>query len=92
MSEQSGWLDCPRNVTALVRVLYAACAALLVAEVFVHRHAHFGFEETFGFYALVGFFAYCGIVLSAKLLRRWLHRDEDYYRESGGAAGEDRDG
>lgn len=87
MNERRRWLDEPRHVTWLVRALYAACALLLLADFVVHRHAHFRFEELIGFYAAVGFFAYCVIVLSARGLRRWLHRDENYYEESG----EDRD-
>lgn len=88
MNEPRRWLDEPRNVTRLVWALYGACALLLGADLFLHKHAHFAFENWLGFYAFFGFTAYCAIVLSAKLLRRWLRRDEDYY----GEAGEDRDG
>lgn len=73
------WLDQPRNVTRLVWVLYAACALLLGADAFLNRHGHFEFEGWFGFYAFLGFGAYCAVVLSAKGLRRFLRRDEDYY-------------
>lgn len=88
MNEQPRWLDKPGNVTLLVRVLYVTCALLLAADFFIHRHAHFSVEETIGFYAVVGFAAYCVIVLSAKALRRLLHRDENYYGEADG----DQDG
>lgn len=83
MSEPRRWLDEPRNVTRLVGVLYAACALLLGADLLLHKHAHFAFENWFGFYAFFGFTAYCAIVLSAKLLRRLLRRDENYYGEAG---------
>ena len=88
MSEPRRWLDEPRNVTRLVWALYAVCGLLLGADLFLHKHAHFDFENWFGFYAFFGFTAYCTIVLSAKLLRRWLRRDENYYAE----ADQDRDG
>jgi hypothetical protein len=88
MSEPRRWLDEPRNVTRLVYALYGACALLLGADLVLHRHAHFGFEQWLGFYAFFGFGAYCAIVQSARLLRRVLRRDEDYY----GEGGEERDG
>ena len=73
------WLDQQRNITGMVYVLWALCAGLLVAEFFYSKHPHFGWDGWFGFYALFGFAAYCFIVLSAKGLRRWIKRDEDYY-------------
>lgn len=76
-----GRLDRPRNVTRIVHGLYAVCLLLLVAELVIHRHADFGVEAWFGFYAALGFLAYCGIVFSAKALRRLVRRSEDYYRE-----------
>lgn len=79
MKEQPRWLDQPRNVRRIVYVLYAVCLGLLVAELFVHRHADFGVQGWFGFYAAFGFLAYCGIVNAAKVLRRLLRRPEDYY-------------
>lgn len=83
MSEPRRWLDEPRNVTRLVWALYAACALLLGADLFLHRHAHFEFERWIGFYALLGFGAYTAIVQSARLLRWWVRRDENYYGEAG---------
>lgn len=79
MKEPRRWLDEPRNVTRLVYGLYAVCALLVVAELFVDRHPHFGIERVFGFYALYGLFGCVALVLIAKLLRRLVGRDEDYY-------------
>jgi hypothetical protein len=87
MSGKRHWLDEPRNVTRLVYALYAACALLLAADFVVHKHVHFEFEHWFGFYAFFGFAAYCAIVPSARLLRRLLRRDEDYYGEAGDGDG-----
>lgn len=78
-NERAYWLDQPDNVRLLVRILLLVCAALLMADLFVHRHTHFGFEEWFGFYAWYGFLCYCFIVLSAKQLRRLIARRDDYY-------------
>jgi len=71
------WLE--RNVTKLVYLLYAACAALLITDLFYHKHGHFDFEQWFGFYAWYGFIAYISIVMSAKLFRKLIKRKEDYY-------------
>jgi len=77
------WLDQPNNVSKLVYLLYAACAALLIYDLyfifFGHKHGHFAFEQWFGFYAWFGFLAYMTIVMSAKLLRKLIKRKEDYY-------------
>ena len=66
-------------INFIVYLLYALCAAVLLVDVFHHKHGHFTFEEWFGFYALYGFVSYMVIVLSAKQLRKLLKRDEDYY-------------
>jgi len=73
------WLDEPRNVTRLVRALYAVCGLLLVIDVLVPKHGPFLIEHVFGFYGLFGFIACVVLVLVAKQLRRVLMRPEDYY-------------
>lgn len=73
------WLDQPGNVNKIVYLLYAACVALLIVEIFYHKHGHFDFEHWFGFYAWFGFLAYISIVMSAKLFRKLIKRKEDYY-------------
>lgn len=73
------WLDQPRNVEKIVRVLYAICAFLVLLDLFYHKHAHFAFENWFGFYAGYGFFMCVALVLIAKWMRVFLKRNEDYY-------------
>lgn len=72
------------KVDKLVYALWAACALLVAAEFFYHKHPYFGFDGWFGFYAIFGFLAYCLIVFSAKGLRRLIKRDENYYGEGTG--------
>ena len=79
--ERQRWFDRPETVTLIVRVLWLACAALVLAEFFYHKHPYFGFDGGFAFYPLFGFAAYCFIVFSAKGLRRFIKRDEGYYDE-----------
>ena len=42
-------------INYIVYAIYAVCAALLLVDVFDHKHGHFAFEEWFGFYAFYGF-------------------------------------
>lgn len=92
MKERPRWLDEPRNVNRIVYALYAVCLGLLVAELVIDRHAEFPVQGWFGFYAAFGFLAYCGIVNTAKILRRLLRRPEDYYLPEGDRDEFDRDG
>ncbi len=73
------WLDQTKNINTIVYVLYAACAALMLVDLFYHKHGHFTFEHWFGFYAWFGFIACVVIVISAKFLRLIIKRKEDYY-------------
>ncbi|WP_144395306.1 hypothetical protein [Pleionea sediminis] len=75
------WLDRPENVTKIVWLLWALCFILVAVDFIYHKHPYFSFDGTFGFYPIFGFIAYCFIVFSAKLLRRFVKRDEDYYDE-----------
>ena len=87
--EDRRWLDEPRNVTRVVYGLAVLCALAFVADLFYDKHPHFAFEGWFGFYAIYGFAGSVGLVLSAKWLRRFLRRDEDYYERQDGAADDD---
>ena len=53
-----------------MRAVYFICAALVVADIFVHKHGPFPIEHVFGFYAWYEFLACVGLVLAAKVLRR----------------------
>ncbi len=77
--EKKYWLDKPKNINLIVYTLYIVCAALLVADFIYHKHSYFNFENWFGFYAWFGFLAYTFIVMSAKMLRKLIKRNEDYY-------------
>jgi membrane protein YdbS with pleckstrin-like domain len=77
--DQQHIFDKPENVRRLLWILYLACALLLAADLFIHRHAEHGWEPLWGFYALYGFVACVLLVLLAKQLRKLLKRREDYY-------------
>ena len=77
--ERQRWLDEPRNVTRLYRLLVAVCVLLVLADLLFDKHGHFGFENFFGFHAFFGFAVFTFIVLAGKYLRKVLMRKEDYY-------------
>ena len=53
--------------------------ALLVAELFVHKHPYFEWAGMFGFFAGYGFLACLGLLFVARLVRLAVMRDEGYY-------------
>ena len=74
-----GWADKPDNKKLILRVLYVACAVLVIADFVVHRHIYTDIERIPAFYALYGFAALVGVVMAAKGLRLLVKRDEGYY-------------
>jgi hypothetical protein len=73
------WLDRPGSVDKVFWTLCGTCATLFFADAFYVKHPHFEIEYLFGFYAVFGFVFSVGLVLSAKELRRFLKRGDDYY-------------
>ena len=71
--------DDGRNVRRVLWLFYAACAAVLGAELIVDRHAGHPWDGLFGFYALFGFLAYALLVVLAEGLRHLVSRRPDYY-------------
>ncbi|MCF8039833.1 MAG: hypothetical protein K9K79_11005 [Desulfohalobiaceae bacterium] len=71
--------DKPRNVSRLLRGFYCALILLLLAELFIHKHHGFPWEEAFGFFAVYGFVSCVLLIFLAKILRRIVMRKEDYY-------------
>jgi len=88
VNEPDYWLDQPKNIDLLIKILIAACVIVVCADFFYHKHGHFGFQEWFAFDAVFGFAAYVGLVNSAKLLRKIVMRDEDYYLPANETEGE----
>lgn len=73
------FFDNPKNVMWILRVFYAICILLVVADFIVHRHIYVSFEEIPAFYALYGFVACVVLVVIAKAMRKFVMRDEHYY-------------
>ena len=79
LARKFSWIENPFLVGRVVKGLIIFCALLFVIDLFYHRHAYFGFEQSRGFYAISGFFAFTIIVLLASKLRGLIKRPEDYY-------------
>ncbi len=73
------WLDDMRNVHKLFWALVLVCALLFLSDAFYEKHVIFAFGKWFGFFGLFGFFLSFALVLTARELRKFLMRDEDYY-------------
>lgn len=73
------WLEDKANVRKIILGTWVLGAVTVVAELFFHKHGHFGFENIFGFHAAYGFVSCVALVLAAGQLRKLLMRPEDYY-------------
>lgn len=71
--------DSPGNVNRLLRVFYFLCVVLVLLDFVVHRHVAHPWERLSAFYGFYGFVSCWTLVVVAKLMRRVLMRDEDYY-------------
>ena len=76
------WFVNPKNSKTIVRVLIAICVLLFLADFTYHKHGHFAIEDYKGFYGFYGFVMFTALILTAKLLRFFIQRPEDYYGDS----------
>ena len=77
--QKVAFFDNPKNVSWMMRIFYAICILLVVADFVVHRHIYVSFEEIPTFYSVYGFVACVVLVVIAKLMRKVVMRDEHYY-------------
>lgn len=73
------YFDRPDVIRKLWILLYVVCGLTVLAEIFAHRHPHFGFDGFFGFNAVLGFVSCAVLILFAKLVAFFLKSREDYY-------------
>ncbi len=79
--EKIAFFDKPKNVTWILRIFYALCVLLVLADFIVHRHVYVSFEEIPTFYALYGFVACVVLVIVATAMRKVVMRGQHYYDE-----------
>jgi len=73
-------LDSTKKI--LWKVLWGLCIFLLLIELFVERHGHFGdhsLDSYFGFYGLLGFISASICLLISKVIGLVLTVKENYY-------------
>jgi hypothetical protein len=63
----------------LGRAFGGLCVSLVIADLFQHKHVHFGFQSWIGFDAGLAFVACFVIAIAAKLLLPLLVRGKDFY-------------
>ena len=80
--QAEGFFYQPKTIQWILRVFYALCIVLVLADFIVHRHIITEAERIPAFYALYGFVACVVLVLIASQMRKYLMRDEEYYEES----------
>ena len=73
------WLYRPGSTRVLWIIGLVLLALTVAAELLVHLHPAFRFDDWFGFNASYGFLACVAMVLFARLLGLLVKRPEDYY-------------
>ena len=80
--EKRYWLDDRKNVDKIWYALIGICALTVISDLFYHKHVEYAVEDLIpGMYGWYGLGGCIFLVLSAKLLRKFVGRDEDYYDE-----------
>lgn len=77
--EPADFFDKPENIKKMLNIFYVACMLLVLVDFVVHRHIYHDWEHIPAFYALYGFAGCVVLVLIAKLMRKVLMKEEDYY-------------
>jgi len=78
--EKKYFFDNPKNIKAFFWVFYIVIGLSIIAELFIHKHTFFQWEEYPFFYASFGFVAFIFMILVAKyILRPIVKRKENYY-------------
>ena len=77
--KEKAWIEKRKNVVLMVRIFLAISIGLLLLDLVIHRHELFSWEAWFGFYGFYGFIACVVLVFAAKVLRKLIMRQENYY-------------
>lgn len=75
------WLDRKESVTKIARTLYVVCAIVLLADIVARNHAETEIDSIRFFYGVYGFVGSVFLVMTAKKMRKFLMKPEDYYDE-----------
>ncbi|MBZ0217314.1 MAG: hypothetical protein K8F25_12220 [Fimbriimonadaceae bacterium] len=79
------WLARPATIRNIKIISVIVLGMLLVAELMIDMHPHFGFDGIFGFNALLGFFGGLIILFGSKAIGALLKQNDTYYDQEDGA-------
>jgi hypothetical protein len=79
MNEQDHWLVRASTIRKLSWASAILLGLTVLAQLAIDVKGFFGVDAWFGFGAIFGFAACAAMVGVAKVLGRWLKRDEHYY-------------
>ena len=79
MKKELHFFDKPKNVQRFLKVFFGSLVVLVVIDFFIDKHPHFPWEGAPAFYAVYGFVSCVALIFIAKILRKIVRRDEDYY-------------
>ena len=79
MKKELKVFDNPKNVQKFLYVFYASLVVLLIIDLLIPKHSHFPWEDAPEFFAVYGFVSCVSLIFIAKLLRKIVRRNEDYY-------------
>ena len=77
--EKERFLDRQENVDRLLWGFTILGVITLLVDFFFHRHTYHSWEHLWGFYGIFGALSIVVLVQLAKVLRKLVMRDEDYY-------------
>lgn len=79
MKKELKIFDKRKNVKRFLGIFYFSLVILLIIDFFIHKHAEFPWEDAPEFFAVYGFVSCVLLIFIAKVLRRFLRREEHYY-------------
>jgi hypothetical protein len=68
-----------KNVNRVFAIICVFCFSLLIIDIFTRKHPDFPWEGYPDFYAVYGFLCCVMLVFAARILRKFIKRDENYY-------------
>lgn len=71
--------DSPRNRRRVRWTLFGVCSLLLLLDFLIPKHGKFYWENAPNFFAAYGFISCVSLIFLARLLRKIVKRDEEYY-------------
>ncbi len=77
----------PKFGRKLFWILVVICVGLGLSDLLYHKHTHYEWEGWVDFYGIYGFVGCVFLVLAARVLRKLVKRDEDYYHSGGPGLG-----